>query len=278
EPLTPQHNELAILEPAQHRRVQLVRRPPAPGARPATVLDGLRQRDGAAGDDDLHQPSTPARGTNSAVAPGRAVRGRCLECRRSRDGPPGRAPAPVLLRRRPGFHPGGRERRPEVTARRPRGHGRRGRGGTTGRSAGIPGRQLRSRQPRLRDHLRRLPGRLTGAGRRLRRPFTAAVPLLAVVFACRANVAEFGTRDRRRCWNTGLAGASGAHGGGTVQSGRPVSRSARGPEMCGEMVPGSTCTSKTSSTPVTGLARLRLKEGPPSVTPVAGITPELPPS
>ena len=87
-----------------------------------------------------------------------------------------------------------------------------------------------------------------------------------------------GRGTEARCWNTGLAGASGAHGGGTVQSGRPVSRSAQGPEMCGEMVPGSTCTSKTSSTPVTGLARCRLKGGPPSVLPVAGIAPELPPS
>ena len=61
EPLTPQHNELAILEPAQHRRVQLVRRAPALAARPAAVLDGLRQRDGAAGDDDLHEPRTVIR-------------------------------------------------------------------------------------------------------------------------------------------------------------------------------------------------------------------------
>jgi hypothetical protein len=53
-PLTLEHNELAVLEPAQHCRVQLVRRPPALAARPGAVLDGLRQRDGAAGDDDLH--------------------------------------------------------------------------------------------------------------------------------------------------------------------------------------------------------------------------------
>ena len=134
-------------------------------------------------------PEPAPRGTNPAVAPGRAVRGRNVECRSSRDGAPGRSPAPVLLRRRPGFHPGGRARRPELTARRPRGHGRRERGGATGRSAGISGRQLRGRQPRLRDHLRRIPGRLAGAGRRLRRLFAAAVPLVAVVFACRATVA-----------------------------------------------------------------------------------------
>ena len=40
---------------------------------------------------------------------------------------PSRASAPVFLRRRPGFHPGGRARRPKLTARRPRGHGRRAR-------------------------------------------------------------------------------------------------------------------------------------------------------
>ena len=62
----------------------------------------------------------------------------------------------------------------------------------------FPGRQLRGRQPRLRDHLRRFPGRLAGAGRRLRRLFTAAVPLVAVVFACRANVAVRGFGGHQR--------------------------------------------------------------------------------
>ena len=126
EPLAPQHNELAILEPAQHRRVRLVRRPPALAARPATVLDGLRQRDGAVGNDDLHQPRTPPRGTDPAVAPGRTVHGRNVKRRGSRDGALGRSPAPVLLCRRPGFHPGGRARRSEFTACRPHGRGRRG--------------------------------------------------------------------------------------------------------------------------------------------------------
>ena len=142
EPLAPQHDELALLERAQQRRVQLVRRPPALAARPGAALDGLRQRDGAARDDHPRQPRSAPRGTAPAVPPGRPVHGRGSERGSPRDGAARRAPGPVFLRFRPGLHPAGRARRPAVAARRAPGDSWYGGNGAPGRNIAFPQHQL----------------------------------------------------------------------------------------------------------------------------------------